>query len=298
MASQEPQQARPASGTVFVHTASPARHATDAATALAVACPVASGARDDVDDEAVAAALARAAKLGAKRVVLHGGDVLQRRGALALLGEAKKSAAEVEVWTQAAPLLRPEVCAAIRRAGASHVGLPMYGDSAEGHDYIAGTTGHFQRTLRAAQAARSAGLQVVLLAPLLRPTFRGLQGLVQKCVPAGISALRVLAPAGPDRDAHPLLVPLAMSAPHLRAAMAVALAGKLPLWPVALPICVTGLVDAPRVAAEWALATEPGADDQAEYGPACDTCAARSACPGQSAARAAAHGWVGLVPPT
>ena len=295
MASKEPQQANGPLGTVFVHTASPSRQIDDAATALSVACPVGWDAAADVADDAVLAALTRAAAAKPRRLVLRGGDLLQRRGALAVLGQARQLAPEVEVWTQAGPLLRAEVCAAIRKAGATHVGIPIYGDNAEGHDFVAGMPGHFQRTLRAAQTARTAGLQVVLLAPLLRPTFRGLQGLVQKCVPAGISALRVLAPPGPDREAHPLLVPLAMTAPHLRAAMAVA--GKLPLWPVELPSCVTGRLDGERAAAEWASSHQPSADAQAEYGPACDTCPARPGCPGQSAARAAAHSWVGLVPP-
>jgi hypothetical protein len=234
-----------------------------------------------------------------QRLVLRGGDLLRRPEALSLLALARKVAPEVEVWTGAVAMARPEVAAAVRKAGATAVGLPLYGDSAAAHDWLAGQPGHFQRTLKAVQVARAAGLQVVILAPVLRPTFRNLQGLMQKCLPAGVFGVRLLAPDGPDQPTHPLLVPHAMSGPHLRAALTVAKAGKLAVWTWRLPPCILGEFAAsqseasPIAAGDTAVAT----DDLAyEYGPLCDQCSWHSRCPGISNARAAGHGWVGLMP--
>jgi len=140
---------------------------------------------------------------------------------------------------------------------------------------------------------------VVILAPVLRPTFRNLQGLMQKCLPAGVFAVRLLAPDGPDQPTHPLLVPHPMSGPHLRAALTVAKAGKLAVWTWRLPPCILGEFAAGQVQAGSvtghirAAATDESAY---EYGPLCDQCSWHSRCPGVSSARAAGHGWVGLLP--
>jgi hypothetical protein len=287
-------------GTVFVNTASPGQaQLTDAAVGLAVACPLAGDAGQPASAQELEGLIEAQTSAKPQRLVLRGGDLLRRPEALSLLALARKVAPEVEVWTGAVAMARPEVAAAVRKAGATAVGLPLYGDSAAAHDWLAGQSGHFQRTLKAVQVARAAGLQVVVLAPVLRPTFRNLQGLMQKCIPAGVFGVRLLAPDGPDQPTHPLLVPHAMSGPHLRAALTVAKAGKLAVWSWRLPPCILGdfaasQLDTSPNAAPVGAATE--AADAYEYGPLCDQCSWHSRCPGISSARAAGHGWVGLMP--
>lgn len=290
-------------GTVFLDTASPGQaQMADAAVGLAVACPLAGDAAEPVAAEVVQALIEAEASAAPQRLVLRGGDLLRRSEALGLLASARKVAPEVEVWTGAVAMARPEVAAAVRKAGATAVGLPLYGDSAAAHDWMAGQPGHFQRTLKAVQVARGAGLQVVILAPVLRPTFRNLQGLIQKCIPAGVAGVRLVAPDGPDQPTHPLLVPHAMSGPHVRAALTVAQAGKLAVWSWRLPPCILGDFAKSQCGpigneATRSVAQEGTVDVGAyEYGPLCDQCSWHSRCPGISSARAAGHGWVGLVP--
>ena len=95
----------------------------------------------------------------------------------------------VEGWVYPAAAVPTAYLEAVVRAGATLLAVPLYADTAAGHDFIAGQPGHFQRTLAALQAIRQAGAQAVVLAPLLRPSYRQLPMLVQKCVPAGVAAL-------------------------------------------------------------------------------------------------------------
>ena len=104
------------------------------------AAPVAS------DDE-VASAVLRGVAMAPPLVVLRGGEWLLRENALDLLTACRQSGVRrVEAWTAGPLLARPRFAQALARSGATEVGVVLFGDTAEGHDYVAATPGHFQRT--------------------------------------------------------------------------------------------------------------------------------------------------------
>lgn len=264
----------------------------------AVACPVCGGDAGPGRVEALVAAedLATAwAGLAAAHLVLRGGDLLARPEALDLLASARQGGAnELELWTQAPALARPGVAQAVVRAGATAIAVPLYADTAAGHDFVTGQPGHFQRTLAALQAIRQAGAQALVLAPLLRPSYRQLPLLVQKCVPAGVAGLRLIALSGQDRMPHPLLAPLALVGPAVRAAVRTAQAARRPVQVLGVPACVLGdevaAVTQPTVVGPAGLPVPPS-----EQGRPCIDCSWRDRCPGVAAGLVHQHGWVGLA---
>lgn len=249
-----------------------------------------------VDADTVYALVQQALRLSPARVVLRGGETILRQEALELLAILRASGvAELALWTAGPLLARPGLAQALQQAGATGVGLVLFGESAAGHDYVTQTPGHFSRVLAGAQAARRAGLQVCAIVPVLRPTFRGLQGLVQKAIPAGISSLHFWVPPGPDREAHPLLAPLPVVAPHLQAALHVARTAGLVVHISGVPPCQLAGHAALADPDDAVIATQPRGAPEPEFGPICPPCTWRSRCSGVAAARATAHGWVGVA---
>lgn len=235
---------------------------------------------------------------GATEIELRDGEILLRPEALDLLSQARRDGArKLSVWTAGALLARPGTAEAVRKAGATQVVVGLFGDSAAAHDYVTATPGHFARVLAGMQASRKAGLSVWVVAPLLRPTFRGLPLMVQKVIPGGVTGVRLWAPGGPDRVQHPLLAPLAVMAQTVRhAAHLLATAGRGCAIDQ-VPACLLGDVaefapPLPRYNARHNGQREPPAIG--EFGPACEQCAWRSGCAGQTVDRARLHGWVGL----
>jgi hypothetical protein len=268
----------------------------------AVACPLcrqgeAGRAEALVPAEAVLATLRQAKDLGATAVTLRDGDLLARPEALDILGHARSLALQVELWTNGPVLARPGIAEAVVKAGAVWLGVPLYGDTAQAHDYVAGQPGHFQRTLAGLQKVRAAGGRAVIVAPILRPTFRNLPLLVQKSLALQVQAFRFVAPVGRDREQHPLCVPAPLTAQALRAALQLVTAGKRRATVLDVPACVLG--EEAKVLDLTQVLDARGAHEPTlthEHGKPCETCLWRERCPGLPQERALQHGWVGIAP--
>ncbi len=249
-------------------------------------------------DTDVETALLRGLRMTPPLLILRGGECLLRENALELLTACRQSGvARVEVWT-AGPLLgRPRFAQAIHKAGATDVGVLLFGDTAEGHDYVAGAAGHFARVLTGVQRARAAGLGVRLLVPVLRPTFRGLVGVVRKAIPAGVKGLYLWAPPGPDRSAHPLLAPLPLVASYVQAAVQLARTAGMDVRTEGLPACHLGPHAGLAVASMPAISAGPVQSGELPhaFGPPCAACTWQGRCAGLPQPRIDEHGWVGTA---
>lgn len=278
----------------------------------AVACPLCRGALDLVETalvsaDTVLAALRQARDRGATAVTLRDGDLLARPEALDLLAQARQLGFQaIEVWTSGPLLARPGIAEAVVRAGAGWIAAPLYGDSAHSHDYVTGQPGHFQRTLAGLQKVRAAGGRPVVLAPILRPTYRNLPPLVQKSLPIDVQAFRFLAPLGQDRADHPLTAPLPMAAQALRAALQIAATAKRRATVFDVPACLleedARALDHSQTFDAVTLNQEPGAAQRGlpahEHGKPCEPCLWKSQCPGLARDLAARHGWLGIATQT
>ncbi len=275
---------------------------------ISAACPICRGSdapgRTDAlaTAEAVAAAIDQA--VGQPEIVLRDGDLLTRPQALELLQAARKASKSVELWTSGLMLGRPGVVEAVLKAGVTTLALPLYGDSAESHDWVTGQPGHFQRVIAALKRVRALGGKTAVIAPLLRPTFRGLPLLVQKSQALDVSAFRFVALPGPDRASQPLLPSLEMAAPYLRQALQMTVAAKRRASVLDVPPCLLG-DRAATVAKETAtaIAAQGSQAHEREHGPPCDACTWRPQCRGFLSATTQRFGWAGITartdaPPT
>jgi len=277
----------------------------------AVACPLcpSSGASGTepmavASADAVVAALQAARDAGATSVALRGGELLARPEALDLLRQARALGfAAIELWSSGVALARPGVAEQVVAAGASHLAVALYGDTAAGHDYVAQVDGHFARAVAGLRRARAAGARTAVVAPILRPSFRNLARIVQKSIPIDVGAVHLVAPTGRDRAAHPLLVPLPMAAPYLRAAVEVARAGRRRLTVRGVPACLLADHGGEALATTPEFAADGSQSPAFGHGPPCQTCTWRGPCRGQLVSLAEQHGWLGLaarsdLPPT
>ncbi len=248
--------------------------------------------------ESLLAAMQQARNEGIATASLRDGELLQRPEALEILQQSRKMGfSALEVWSNGHLLAQPGAAEAIARAGATHIAVPLYGDTAESHDFVTATPGHFARAIAGLRRARAAGLRTVVVVPILRPTFRNLSQIVQKSLAIEVSAFRIVAHDGPDRDKHPLLAPLPLASRYVQLAQARADAAKKRCTISDIPLCLLGeqVADALREVTRIVTLAEVAAEAKAYlHGKPCEPCAWRDRCPGQLAGLAAAHGWVGV----
>jgi hypothetical protein len=262
----------------------------------------------EVDAARLATWLRQTRDVGASRATLRDGDLLTRPEALELLELTQQLAFNaVEVWTSGLALVRPESVARVREAGATHVAVPLYGDSAEAHDLVTAHEGHFQRVIRGLRTARAAGLRTTVLAPVLRPTFRQLPRLVAGALSLGASAVRFSLAETDDREAHPLLPHPGLAAPFVRAAVRQARTAGLRATTAGIPPCLLEdlattawrpppwTVDA-RATGVAGEVQGPAAAPPGQHGRPCQTCTWRDLCAGVAPPVVARHGWGWVVP--
>lgn len=261
-----------------------------------LACPLCRTDLTGGREAALSSADAVAALAGAAEVTLRDGDLLQRPEALDIVSAFRGAGArQVELWTTGVMLARPGVAEAVLRAGVTVLAAPLWGDSAESHDWIVGQPGHFLRTIAGLKRVRALGGRTVVVVPLLRPTFRTLPQLVQKSLPLDVSGFRFVTLPGPDRSAQPLLPSLELAAPYLRSAVHMAATAKRSVEVVDVTPCLLGdrassvtWTGEPRVAL--------GASATArEQGPPCAGCTWGALCPGLPTATTARYGWGSLA---
>lgn len=281
-------------------TGSPCRH-----TQPNVACPLcgSEGEASSCSSDAVFAAMQTLRERGALRLTLRGGDLLARPEALDLLGAARTLGFEaIEVWTAGPALARANVSERVVAAGASHLAVPLYGDSAQSHDYVTGTPDHFRHVIAGLRRARGAGARVTVLAPLLRPTMRSLALLVRHCLPLDVAAFRFIAPVTAERAAHPILAPLVLAAPHLRSALQFAVASRRRATVQGVPACLLGEYGALALSSPPLLWSAQAATQaplpEGLFGKPCQGCTWRSRCPGLHPGLAMRLNWSHIDPRT
>lgn len=267
---------------------------------VAAACPLCRGGdapgRTEPNATAEAVGAAIDAAKGQAEIILRDGELLARPEALELLQQARAASSSVELWTSGLMLARPGVIEAVLRAGVTTLALPLYGDAAESHDWVTGQPGHFQRVIAGLKRVRALGGKTAVIAPILRPTFRGLPLLVQKSQALDVSAFRFVALPGPDRPAQPLLPSLEMAAPYLRQALQMTAAAKKRGSVLDVPACLLG-DRAAELAREsvTAVVAEGVQAHTREHGPVCEACTWRGQCRGLLSETANRFGWAGLA---
>ncbi len=164
---------------------------------------------------AVCDALRRAQQPRRHRSVrLVGGDLVLRTDLPELVAVATSAqGTRLSLMTTALPLLRAGIAQRLRDMGVHGLVVPLFGADADGHDWLVGRPGAQASTLRAIRAARACGLDVEIALPALRPTMRGIETLVARTLPLGISTYHFIVP-GPQAMAMPSLSPSpALAAP-------------------------------------------------------------------------------------
>jgi len=94
------------------------------------------------------------------KVILTGGDPLERADLFELIEHARSLGLGVSVSPSATPKLTPDVVFRLANAGVEAISLSIDGATAAHHDALRGVPGCFERTLMAARAAANARLMV------------------------------------------------------------------------------------------------------------------------------------------
>jgi MoaA/NifB/PqqE/SkfB family radical SAM enzyme len=108
------------------------------------------------------------------KVILTGGDPLERVDLFDLIAHARALGLGVSVSPSATPKLTSEVIFRLANAGVEAISLSLDGATAARHDALRGVPGCFQRTLAAARAAANARLPVQVNTLACTETLDGL----------------------------------------------------------------------------------------------------------------------------
>lgn len=255
----------------------------------------------DCVDVDVDAAVRRAVEHGARIIRFGDGETLAAGGLPAWVAAAREAGARtIEIETSGIPLARPELARKLRSLGVDGIVVPLYGADADAHDWVTGQAGAQQRTLRGIRAARSAGLRVRVVMPVLRPTYRGLDQLVARTLPLGVPAFEIRAP-----DALPAMLWAnpALTAPFVRKAAALAAAARREITVVGMPACLLQEqavraveVSGPELQIDARRDAHAFDNDSGDNGAAtCESCRWAAHCARPSAAVLGTFGTVGLL---
>lgn len=113
------------------------------------------------------------------RVVLTGGDPLQRPDLDALVARAAGLGLSVAVSPAGTPRATEERFAALRAAGAGAVSLSIDGEGAPSHDAFRRVAGSFDWTVQACRAATAAGLRLQINTTVSADTVADLPGIAR-----------------------------------------------------------------------------------------------------------------------
>jgi hypothetical protein len=165
--------------------------------------------------------------------------------------------------------------AELAKAGLTDVHVSIHGADAAVHDYHTGVAGSFAESTAGIAAARAASLDVVATTVLTRSNFRVVGALPRSLASRGVAAwtIEVTRAGGRAAASFDRVVPrIGLAIPFALHALAAADELSLPAWISGAPACLLGPF------AARALEGEARA-----YGHACDSCDARSLCPGVDA---------------
>ena len=257
--------------------------------------------RLDLSFEQAAESLYAAAKTGARRLNLHGGEVTLRDDLPKILALARKLGfAQITLVTNGVRLSEPAYVAALKARGVTHARLSIHGPDAATHDKIVAIPGAFERVLKAVANCRSAGLSLGVNFVLIRSNHRLLAAFVERfCLELSVDDLIVYFPhlrgmMAINADAEALSY-AEVSAPVREAFALLSAAGKREsallanFVPCALPELTDRMIDwshgeggqssqiHPEGFAEDILAMK---DEQRGKVPACRTCMYGNRCLG------------------
>jgi len=181
----------------------------------------------------------------------------------------------IGLQTNGRRLARASAVELLAEAGLTDVHLSIHGEFAAAHDYHTGVPGSFASAFAALAAARASRLPVSVTTVLTRSNARGLAALVRLLATRGASAWCLTLPHARGRAATSfdrVMPRLGIAMPFALHALKAAETLQLPAFVAGAPLCVLGPF------ARHALPAAPRA-----FGAACESCAARSDCPGVDA---------------
>ncbi len=152
--------------------------------------------RLDLSYEQAVQSLYRAAKTGAKRLNLHGGEVTLRDDLPKILVLARKLGFEqITVVTNGIRFSDPGYTRSLKDAGATNLRFSIHAGDAAIHDAIVAIPGAFERALKGIVNARAAGLPLGMNFVLIRKNVAALPDFLERfCVKDGIDDVIVYFP--------------------------------------------------------------------------------------------------------
>ena len=142
--------------------------------------------RRELSFEQAAAALYRAAKAGAKRLNMHGGEVTLRDDLLKIVRLARKTGFEqITLVTNGVKLGDAKYAKALVSAGVTHARMSLHAPDAKTHDAIVMVPGAFDRALRGAAHLRKLRVPLGLNFVLIRENVAKLPEAAKRLVAEG-----------------------------------------------------------------------------------------------------------------
>jgi MoaA/NifB/PqqE/SkfB family radical SAM enzyme len=181
-----------------------------------------------MDPRAVADALLRAYRDGARALWLGGGEPTLRRDMLATVSAARRIGyTRVKLQTNGMMLAYPKVVARCAEAGVTEVAFAIKGATADTHDRFTQTPGAHALLVEAMAAVRAAGLAMEGDVLVYRDTAKELPAIVEAYTARGVGQWRVwLLTARDDPEAAAQVPRIADVMQHLSAAMALGLSTR------------------------------------------------------------------------
>lgn len=157
----------------------------------------------ELDTEAARQLLAAIARFGRPlpRLVLTGGDPLERRDLFELIETARRLGIFVSLTPSVTPNLDAAVIRRLREAGVDSMALSLDGATPDRHDAIRGIPGTFRATLEAAGWIRAAGLPLQINTLVAQETVDDLPAIARLVTDLGVMrwSLFFLVPVGRGR---------------------------------------------------------------------------------------------------
>lgn len=235
-------------------------------------------------------------------VWLAGGEVTLRRDLPALIRMCREVGfTRVGIQTNGRILAAAGAAEALQRLGLTDASVAIHAPGAVIHDHLSGVAGAFQQSVAGARRVVDAGIALHIATVITRSTTEVLPAIAALVVRLGARSHRWItarAQGAAVVEERALVPRYALLAGPLAVAVALERHGRVEPESVGVPFCILpndlsvvgDRLDLPRVRRVF----PPGLEEQAPtrgYGPPCEGCRWRAACPGGSAAYVARWGW-------
>ena len=184
----------------------------------------------------------KSAKEGRREIVLTGGEPTLHPNIFEIIAFAKKNNfSNIQIQTNGRMFAYPDFCFRIIQAGATEFSPAIHGPNSQVHDYLTGSAGSFEQTLKAIKNLRKLGQRVLTNTVVTKTNYAHLPAIARLLVRLDVAQFQFafVHIAGEAAENKEIIVPKKLKAmPFIKKALDIGIKAGKRVMTEAIPFCL------------------------------------------------------------